>query len=385
MTSLLNVLELNTRGFTRPIKTKYEQFECNTMLMMVNINNTTINERTEIKAYADKEDIVNLDMNTETRKINFGQVEIDMERVLRQSVKICDGIEEGYLLDKISESKIVLLLISRRLPKKVLRTPKIIDQICGLVLLEPAAEFLYLAIICSQRGLGGKFLKLTEDVAHLFDLKTVKLDSLDAPFPFYIKNNFFIDNGVGQFTIGKDEEEKELTPAQNLPQNLDKHQIPYTGIIHTWREFSWIYIGNPDKYEKDKWMFLKPGFIVLYNRKYEGGRVYYKLNRIFDNNPKMLEHVLRKTEKSVMGKRHYVSKFRVVDENSKLIRLNQNASVLDKLFDISIIKSNYISMTKQLTPLVRGKKKSKRKGMGRGRKSLRKKSRSNRSRRTKKH
>jgi len=375
MTSLLNVLDLNTRGFNRPIKTKYDEFECNTMLMMVNINNTTVNERTQIKAYSDTQNIVNLDMNIETRKINFGQVEIDLERVLKQSIKICGGIEESYLLDKISESKIVLLLISRRLPKKELRNPNIIDQICGLVLLEPSVEFLYLAIICSQRGLGGKFLKLTEDVARLFDLNTVKLDSLDAPFPFYIKNNFFIDDGKGQFTIGDDDEDKKLTLVQNLPKNLNENQTPYIGIVHTWREFSWIYIGNPEKYEKEKWMFLKPGFIILYNRIAERGNVYYKLNRIFDNNPKMLEHVLRKTEKSEMGKRHYISKFRVVDEAGNIIRLNQNAGVLDKLFDLTISHSDYISMTKILPPIVIGKKKTKKRKIvkKKGRKSLRKK------------
>ena len=81
--------------------------------------------------------------------------------------------------------------------------------------------------------------------------KKVKLSSLDAPFPFYIKNNYRIDNGNNELIIGEDEDEEELHirgdeyyMAPNEEDIVKNYMKPYTGIVYSKNGKHWIYVGD---------------------------------------------------------------------------------------------------------------------------------------------
>lgn len=337
MSRLINTL--NVSKLSRTVTTKYDNYECNTLLCLYNMKNVSKYEIKTIKKHHKLKDIE-------------GIKEIDMNFIIKQGFKICSTISEEYLLEKMEDSKIIFILLSRKIPNMTLRNPKILQYICGLMFLDIMPSYVYLSLICAQRGLGAPLLKLSEELAGLFGYKKVRLDSLEAPFPFYLKNNYRLDNGYGTYNLfDKDIDE----PLVNPPEDLEsKYKTPYVGIIHKFRNKYWIYVGDSTKYEKTKWKFIQPGFIVLYTRMEDASRVYYIKNKMFSD--ETFKHILSKIDRT--------TKYTVKDKDGKKIRLNKNAGLVSKLINISTVGSDFIKMSKTLsTPMygIKRLKKSKKK------------------------
>ena len=229
-----------------------------------------------------------------------------------------------------------------------LRDPKVIDKMCGLLLLKPEIEYLYISVICANKGKGGQILSFAEYVAEKLHKSKVKLSSLDTPFPFYIKNNYRIDGGHHDITIGYDEPEEVLEISDDayykapIHEDIEKHYIkPYLGIVYSKNRKHWIYVGNPDIYQREKWFYIKPGYVVLYNRIQKEGRVYFERNPIFRGNDEAFYDFISKS--------HNITKYRVQDKDGNKILLNANAGVISELKNVSIKSREFIQMTKDLS------------------------------------
>jgi hypothetical protein len=338
MSRLLNKIDFSK--LTRTVKTPYDEYECNTMLCLYNANNI---KGSELKTFKEHPKLTNINSTKD----------IDIRSIIRQGMKICTTVSEEYLLDKMEDCKLIFLLFSRKPTKYELRNPKVIEKICGLVFLDVAPTFIYITLICAQRGLGRPLMNLVEEIAVLFGFNTIKLDSLDAPFPFYLRNNYRLDNGRGKYIISEDEESEPLYKPPEKEDIEKKYKAPYTGIIHTFKyggfqpgQKSWIYVGDSTNYQRDKWKFIKPGYIVLYTREETPERVYYKPNKMFSD--EVFKHLLSKNKQK--------SKFKVEDEHGNKLRLNKHAGLVTKLINVSTSGSEYIKMTKKLRVTMLGKK-----------------------------
>lgn len=370
---------LDTTPLTeRLLKTNYDTYECNTLMLLINSKNVTKEEVSIIKSYNEKQTLL-VDMNIEERTIDFKDHKVDLNRLIHQCKLMCSGIDSDFLVEEMRKCKLVFLLFSRKLPNITLRDPKVIDKMCGLLLLNPEMEHLYISVICANKGKGGQMLSFAEYIADKLHKSKVKLSSLDTPFPFYIKNNYRIDGGHQDITIGDDEPEELLELKSGAyyraPTNedIEKYYLkPYLGIVYSKNRKHWIYVGDPDVYQRDKWFYIKPGYVVLYNRIQDEGRVYFERNPIFRGNDEAFYDFISKS--------HNITKYRVQDKDGNKVLLNGNAGVISELKNVSIKSMEFIQMTKDLSkyPVTylsgkNRKNKTKKKNRKRG-KSKRKKS-----------
>jgi len=321
------------------MSTKYDSYECNTMMCLYNINKLKGSQLATIKTHPK---LKNIDST----------LDVNLKSIIMQGTKICTTVSSEYLLEKMEQCKLVFLLFARKPTSYDLRNPKVLEKICGLVFLDIASQYVYITLICAQRGLGRPLMNLVEEITVLLGYDTIKLDSLDAPFPFYLSNNYRLDNGRGTYRISDDEESKQLLKPPEKDFIQKTYKSPYTGLIHTVKyggsqpgQYNWIYIGDSTNYQRDKWKFIKPGNIVLYDRIETGDRVYYKSNKRLSDDT--FKHLLSKIKQK--------SKFKVNDVNGKKIRLNKYAGLVTKLVKVSTSGSEYIKMTKKIEVTLLGR------------------------------
>lgn len=320
--SLLNTLNLTK--LSRTVTTKHNSFDCNHIVLLCNFEQMSSKETKIIEQYKPYHEILKLK-------------KVDEASILKQSLKICQNkVSQEYIAEKLAETKLVFILFSRKIPKFDLRDPKVLDFVCGMLLLQPARDFMYLTLICGHKGIGSPLVELSEQITKLFGYSKIKLDSLDSPFLFYLRKGYLLDKGKSQH-IFSNEEGDETKEFKNPPENLDDYKQPYIGIIKKKQNNRWIYIGNPERYQKTKWLYIKDGYFQLYKRVEDEERVYFKKN--------VSESIFKYLIENHLDKK---TKFRVLDENGKKIMLNENAGMITKLVNLSKQFNNYIQMTKTL-------------------------------------
>ena len=148
--------------------------------------------------------------------------------------KLCKTIDKSYMMDAIAESDYVLMSTSINMNKT--RSKQLSKKLCGLVLLKKYREHLYVTLICGLPGLGGKLLKIIERIALNDNISKIKLDSVDAPIYFYLKNGFTFDRGLDTYEISENYREHIRFPKKiaNPPPNYDKKNKKIDiGYIHS--------------------------------------------------------------------------------------------------------------------------------------------------------
>lgn len=227
---------------------------------------------------------------TNSRKIKEHTPNI-LQLIKRNGEKLCSGVTKGYILDDLKDSDYILILTSINLPLHNLRDKDfVIDKLCGLVFLKNFApkdikkntEYLYISLICAQRGIGSHLLKKCEEFAEFLEVPKIKLDSLDAPLGFYLKKGFMFDysSTTRLYKISHDlnDDPIPLKDRKNYRsiQDIKKEGNPLGFILNQKvgkASYNWIVIKDNGTY---KYKFIRPGYILTHKRVYEDGNVLYK-------------------------------------------------------------------------------------------------------------
>lgn len=178
---------------------------------------------------------------------------------------LCSGIEKGYIMEKIEENDYVI--ISAGLKKRSTRGKGYAKSLCGILLLKVYSDYLYITLICGKAWVGQKLINLTEDIAKSSNIYKIKLDSVDAPISFYLKNKFKFDRGEDTYKISDYEDEDKEVPKKisNPPPNTnEKGEKIDIGYIHSEthgnKKYHWMIIK---KQGIKRWRLIKPGYIFL--------------------------------------------------------------------------------------------------------------------------
>ena len=191
---------------------------------------------------------------------------ISIEEILEWSgEKLCKTIGTDYILSELENADIVILSSSINTNKT--RSKQLSKRLCGFSILSIKKDYLYVSIICALPGVGGKMIKFVEKVALQMKKKKIKLDSLDAPIGFYLKNGYTFNRGDNTFEINESYFPEYSIPKKilNPPPNYDKEGTKIDiGYIHTesygGHRFYWILVIDN---QIRRWKMIKPGYIFL--------------------------------------------------------------------------------------------------------------------------
>jgi len=191
---------------------------------------------------------------------------ISIEDIINWSgERLCKTIEKGYIIDSIEKSDYVILSSSIKINKT--RSKQISNKLCGIVLLKKYKSHIYITLICGLLGLGKKLLNMVERIAIQSNINKIKLDSVDVPIYFYLKNGYLFDKGRNTYEISKDYRTHIKYPKKisNPPPNYDKHNKKIDiGYVHSESyggyKYYWIIIEDGGM---KIWKLIKPGFMIL--------------------------------------------------------------------------------------------------------------------------
>ena len=188
---------------------------------------------------------------------------ISLEDIVAYSgSKICKNIEPEYIVSQINENDVVIL--SLQITKGKTRSKVSPKKICGLILLKIKPTYLFVSLVCGLTGLGKQLLNIIESVAKSYNLKKIKLHSVDDAAGFYFKYGYTFDRGKDVYTLGEPDKERKPKKISNIPpKKINGHNIDL-GYIHKEThgkyKYSWILV------EEDglkRWKFIKPSYIQL--------------------------------------------------------------------------------------------------------------------------
>jgi hypothetical protein len=178
---------------------------------------------------------------------------------------LCKTISKDYILEELESTDIVLL--SASVTNNKTRSKQLSKKLCGFVLIKIRKDHLYISVICGLPGIGGKLIKKTETLAKKMNKKKIKLDSMDAPIGFYLKNGYLFDKGYDTYEISENYFPEYSIPKKisNPPPNYDKNGNKIDiGYIYTeaygGHRYHWIIIQDEGI---KRWKLIKPGYIFL--------------------------------------------------------------------------------------------------------------------------
>ena len=191
---------------------------------------------------------------------------VNIEDIVKWSgEKLCKTISKDYILDSIDESDYIIVSSSVNINKT--RSKQISNKLCGIVLLKKYKSHIYITLICGLLGLGKKLLNIVEKIAKHSNIKKIKLDSVDTPIYFYLKNGFIFDRGIDTYEISEDYRSYIKYPKKisNPPPNYDKKGKKIDiGYIYDesygGHKYYWIVIEDSGI---KRWKLIKPGYMLL--------------------------------------------------------------------------------------------------------------------------
>lgn len=111
--------------------------------------------------------------------------------------KLCSGgVEKQYLLESYNYSNISILLLSEKIN---IRSKTKTISIFGFTFLDLDYKYnrnnIKVALICSNKKTGGDLLNLSENIGKSLNCDYIKLDSLEAPFTWYLSKGYETERG----------------------------------------------------------------------------------------------------------------------------------------------------------------------------------------------
>jgi len=123
--------------------------------------------------------------------------------------KLCTyDISTGFLKEKYKESEISIILFSNRdrssnYNRKLRKIDDNINLVlCGLLFISKKKDYLYINAVCAKSGFGTPLIELTIDLTKIYNMKKIKLTSIDKPIGFYLAKKFEFDKGQNTYELG---------------------------------------------------------------------------------------------------------------------------------------------------------------------------------------
>ena len=131
-------------------------YDCNTVLVNVNASKTP------------EKDVIQVIKDYEKNDEQFiKDSDVDTAALLAQAEGLCGGVNKDYILETYESTDICVLLFSRSLTQKELRSKRVIENLCGFMFLDTKRtkreRSIYVNLICTSRGFGSKLLRFAEN------------------------------------------------------------------------------------------------------------------------------------------------------------------------------------------------------------------------------
>ena len=317
-------------------------YDCNTVL--VNVNSSITSEK----------DILQVIKNYEKNDEQFiKNSEVDIEALLSQAEGLCGGVNKDYILETYESTDICVLLFSRSLTQKELRSKRVIENLCGFMFLDTKRTkrelSIYVNLICTTRGFGSKLLRFAEEISVNLGFNRVTLSSLDGPLGFYLKKGYSFKVKRNPTFYEMSSDYTELLPQDSslkrFEASTDLTIQPLRGMLYNEKRSNglhfWIYTQprGDSPYDKKNWKYIKPGNLLLFKRAVgPDGNVFYN----FDLG--LYEKVKDNLDSDEL------KGFDCVDENGTRhrIKINKNGGLITMLRNVDFTPSGGIFMFKNI-------------------------------------
>lgn len=317
-------------------------YECNTILLNVNASK------------APEKDVLEVIKDYEKNDEQFiKDSEVDVVSLLSQAEGLCGGVNKAYILETYETTDICVLLFSRSVTQKELRSKRVLENLCGFMFLDTKTtkreRSIYVNLICTSRGFGSKLLRFAEEISVNLGFNRVTLSSLDGPLGFYIKKgySFRVKRLPTFYEMGAQEDDliPLVSSLNRFEESTDLTIQPLRGMLYNEKRSNgqhfWIYTQprGDSPYDRKNWKYIKPGNLLLFKRAVgPDGNVFYNFDLgLYE---KVKDHL----------DSHELKGFDCVDENGTRhrIKVNKNGGLITTLRNVDFNPSGGIFMFKNL-------------------------------------
>lgn len=317
-------------------------YDCNTVLVNVNASKTP------------EKDVIQVIKDYEKNDEQFiKDSDVDTAALLAQAEGLCGGVNKDYILETYESTDICVLLFSRSLTQKELRSKRVIENLCGFMFLDTKRtkreRSIYVNLICTSRGFGSKLLRFAEEISVNLGFNRVTLSSLDGPLGFYIKKGYtFRVKRLPTFyemSAGDDDLLPKDASLNRFESSTDLTIQPLRGMLYNEKRSNglhfWIYTQprGDSPYDRRNWKYIKPGNLLLFKRAVgPDGNVFYNFDLgLYE---KVKDHL---DSEELKG-------FDCVDENGTRhrVKINKNGGLITILRNVDFTPSGGIFMFKNL-------------------------------------